>query len=107
MEDSMDTDLSTGATVESATVETTSTKPERQKRGHWVAFLNGLSITGTDLTFPSREELMRVRASIVTGANRLGIEIKTKSGRGSTTLNVRLKTNAEVVASFTKVEDVA
>ncbi len=103
----MDTELNTGAAAESATVETTATKPVRQKRGHWVDFLNGLTTEGDVLVFPTREELMRVRASIVTGANRLGIEVKTKSTRGSTTLNVRLKTDAEIAATFNKVETVA
>ena len=98
----MDTELSTGnvqVTIE--TVEATATKPERQKRGHWVEFLRGLTEAGTDLTFPTREELMRVRATIVTGANRLGIAVKTKSARESTTLNVRLMTATEVTAKTT------
>jgi len=95
----MDTELSTGdAQVTVETVEVTATKPAHHKRGYWVEFLRGLTEAGTDLTFPTREELMRVRATIVTGANRLGIKVKTKSARDSVVLNVRLNTDTEVTA---------
>ena len=99
----MDSASDTGSVQETdnVSVETTATKPERNKRGTWVTFLRGLTTTETVLTYETREELFRVRSTIVTGANRLGIPVKTKSARGSTTLSVRLKTAAEVAAKVT------
>lgn len=93
-------DGTTGASVH--TVGDTATKPERNKRGYWVEFLNNLTTEGTDVQFPSRDELMRVRSTIVTGAARLGIAVKTKSERNGTTLHVRRQTEAEVAAKTTK-----
>ena len=98
----MDTDVGIGGEPGGATGASLTIlgKPARVKRGTWVTFLNGGPTASTTLTYENRDELMRVRTTIVTSAARLGIPIKTKSS--GLVLTVRHQTPAEVLAKKAK-----